>query len=215
MMRGMSETLTGLREAYCNQGKYRQAEKPGRQMLDMRRQQFGDNHLESGMAAHKLAVIYHMQQKYGQAEPLYSQAMSIKTKALGAGHPEVLELLESYADLMMKTNREAEAETLLKCLTAPTPAPATRRPSSTATGLAAVLGTILPMQTADASSSQPKTWELLQQEAEAACTAGKNLEALELLNQAIALAEQFPENDSRLARSLDQSRLHSFCLRKV
>ena len=44
------------------------------------------------------------------AEPLCRRALTILTKALGADHPNVALMLENYADLLRKMNREGEAE---------------------------------------------------------------------------------------------------------
>ncbi len=109
------QTLEGLAEAYRKQGKFRQAEKPARQVLETYRQLHGNDHLRTATAANNLANIYHMQQKYGQAEPLYKHALTVKTRLQGAREPDVIQLLLSYSDLLQKTHREAEAENLIKC----------------------------------------------------------------------------------------------------
>lgn len=46
---------------------------------------------------------------FGKAEPLYQRALAIQERALGAQHPEVSRTLESYATLLRRTNRDAEA----------------------------------------------------------------------------------------------------------
>ncbi len=126
------QTLEGLAEAYRKQGKFRQAEKPARQVLETYRQLHGNDHLRTAMAAHNLAAIYHMQQKYGQAEPLYKHALTVKTKLQGAREPEVIQLLLSYSDLLQKTHREAEAENLIKCAQAATGVESPKKQPSTA-----------------------------------------------------------------------------------
>jgi tetratricopeptide (TPR) repeat protein len=76
----------------------------------------GVDHPDVGVLAHNLAMLHHMQNKYMEAEPLYKKAMTIRTKALGSKHPEVMRLLLSYADLLEKTHRQAEAEHLKQCI---------------------------------------------------------------------------------------------------
>jgi tetratricopeptide (TPR) repeat protein len=49
-----------------------------------------------------LALLYHAQGQYAEAEPLYKQALAIKEDVVAA--------LENYADLLRKTNRQTEAE---------------------------------------------------------------------------------------------------------
>lgn len=123
------QTLEGLADAYTKQGKYRHAEKPGRQILEISTRLFGNEDLRVANAAHNLAGIFHMQQKFGQAEPLYKMALSLKTKLLGAGHGDVIRLLQAYSDLLQKTHREAEADNLLRCAQTPAAASRTARPA--------------------------------------------------------------------------------------
>lgn len=114
------QTLEQLTEAFRKQGKFRQAEMPARRLLEISRQVNGTDHLKSAVASHNLAIIYHMQQKYGQAEPLYKHALTVKTKTLGQTEPEVIQLLYSYSELLKKTHRDAQAENLIKCARAST-----------------------------------------------------------------------------------------------
>ncbi len=60
-------------------------------------------------------MLLHMSHNFADAEPLYKQSIAIKTKVLGANHPDVMRLLEGYADLLLKTHREAEARHLQVC----------------------------------------------------------------------------------------------------
>lgn len=53
--------------------------------------------------------FYHIQGKYQQAEPLLKQVLEIQEKILGAKHPALAEVLETYAVLLRETGRTAEA----------------------------------------------------------------------------------------------------------
>ena len=55
---------------------------------------------------------YQAQGKYAEAEPHYQRALAISEKALGPEHPNVARILENYADLLRKLDRNAEAEEL-------------------------------------------------------------------------------------------------------
>ncbi len=59
-----------------------------------------------------LADLYKDQGKFEKAEPLYQQALSIWEKVLGLEYPEAAEVLDDYADLLRKMNREEEAALL-------------------------------------------------------------------------------------------------------
>jgi Tfp pilus assembly protein PilF len=57
-----------------------------------------------------VAAPFDNQGKYAQAEPLYRRALVIDEKALGPEHPQVAAVLENYAALLHKLNRDAEAD---------------------------------------------------------------------------------------------------------
>ena len=70
-----------------------------------------------GATMFNLATVYHVQKKYDEAENAYKRALSIRTKVLGAQHPDTGAVLRNYARLMKETHREAEAEHLDSCAT--------------------------------------------------------------------------------------------------
>jgi tetratricopeptide (TPR) repeat protein len=70
----------------------------------------GPEHLAVTTSLNNLALLYHNQGKYAQAEPLYQRALAIREKALGPGHPDVADTLENYAGLLRKIGRHAEAD---------------------------------------------------------------------------------------------------------
>ena len=55
-------------------------------------------------------MLYREQGKYTQAEPLIRRALAIREKALGPEHAQVATVLENYAALLHKFNRDAEAD---------------------------------------------------------------------------------------------------------
>lgn len=188
--------LEGLAECFSNQGHYRQAEKPLRQLLEIQLRKSGSSHLKTGNAAHKLAVVYHMQQKYGQAEPLYAQAFEIK-RILGVKDSDLLSLVENYCDLFNKTQRPqkaAEIQTILQ----------TKKPTANGPAPFTAQQRIPPLPVPPPPPVGAKTWETLRDEMEGFYAAGNLEKAVELANQAITVAEKFPQQDSRLARTLDR-----------
>jgi hypothetical protein len=58
----------------------------------------------------KLAVIAFHRGAYGEAESLYSRALSIQSKAYPQGHPEFASTLSNYALMLKKTQRTQEAK---------------------------------------------------------------------------------------------------------
>ena len=70
-----------------------------------------------------LAVLNRAQGKYGEAEPLYQQALKIYEKALGPEHPDVAQVLENYASLLTKMGQSRRPPLL-----GPGPRPSGRSP---------------------------------------------------------------------------------------
>ena len=57
-----------------------------------------------------LGALYNTQGKYAEAEPLLKRSLATWEKAVGPEHPDVAMGLQNYAELLRKTNREAEAK---------------------------------------------------------------------------------------------------------
>jgi tetratricopeptide (TPR) repeat protein len=57
-----------------------------------------------------LALLYHQQRKYGEAEALHKRALEFREKFLGPEHPEVARTLNNLAVLYRDLGRYAEAE---------------------------------------------------------------------------------------------------------
>ena len=93
------------------QGRYTDAETSWLAALEEAKQ-FGDEDVRLATSLNNLALLYNTQGQYGQAEPLYLRALAILEKALGPEHPNVASGLENYADLLRKTDRNAEADEL-------------------------------------------------------------------------------------------------------
>ncbi len=93
------------------QGRYTDAETSWLAALEEAKQ-FGDEDVRLATSLNNLALLYNTQGQYGQAEPLYLRALAILEKTLGPEHPNVASGLENYADLLRKTDRNAEADKL-------------------------------------------------------------------------------------------------------
>ena len=50
----------------------------------------------------RLAVVYHTQGQYAEAEPLYQRALMIQEQMFGPDHPQIVEMLEAYANLLRR-----------------------------------------------------------------------------------------------------------------
>ena len=116
----VAQTLNSLALLYHNQGKYSEAEPLYRRALVIAEKTMGPEQVAASL--NNLAGLYHNQSKYAEAEPLYQRSLDILEKGLGPEHPNLASSLESYAILLRKTDRNAEADKLEKRARAPTSA---------------------------------------------------------------------------------------------
>src|SRR5215831_2077948 len=73
---------------------------------------FGLQDQRLATSLNSLAVLYHVQGKYAEAEPLYKRALGIREKTLGPDHPDVASSLNSLAALYRAQGKYTEAEPL-------------------------------------------------------------------------------------------------------
>ncbi len=137
------ETLAG---AYRNLELLDTAESQLQETLDIRRAQFGDDHLQTARSWLALGSLHLQRGQVRQAEPLLRRAHSIRLRALGERHPDTLE-----ATLRLATNARLAgdlllAETLLRAALMPGPAETAGAASQLTAGLRSELGTVLLRQ---------------------------------------------------------------------
>ncbi|MBC7998994.1 MAG: tetratricopeptide repeat protein [Leptolyngbya sp.] len=82
-------------------------------VLEKHQKLYGMDTIETAMATHKLALLYHVLEKYDLAEPLYNEALRVLRKERGDYHADVLGVLKDFATMLQMTNRDAEAQELL------------------------------------------------------------------------------------------------------
>lgn len=105
-------TLEGLSEVYWHLGRFAEATNCCRRLHAIYSEIFGEDQFDVGVIATNLAMLLHVQEKYGEAEEFYQQALSIKTKRLGNDHPDITKLLGNYANLLKACGRADEADKL-------------------------------------------------------------------------------------------------------
>lgn len=110
-----SMTLEYLADTCWYLGDFNQVEAISRRLLSIYRSTLNQEHFRVGKLAYRLATLYHFQQKFGLAEPLYKQVMTIMMKSLGSNHPELARVMDDYADLLKTTHREDQAEYIKQC----------------------------------------------------------------------------------------------------
>ncbi|MCH7633940.1 MAG: CHAT domain-containing protein [Proteobacteria bacterium] len=106
-----SHMVAGV-QAY-QQGNYPEAEKQFTAAVK-EAEHFGPEDPRLATSLNNLALLYYIQGKYAEAEPLHKRALAIYEKTLGPEHPDVAAPLHSLAGLYYEQGKYAEAEPLYK-----------------------------------------------------------------------------------------------------
>ena len=94
-----------------DQGDYDEAEKQVLRALQ-EAENFGPEDPRLAASLNNLALLYHGQGKYAEAEPLHQRSLAIQEKTLGPEHPNVAASLSNLAELYRAQGQYAEAEPL-------------------------------------------------------------------------------------------------------
>jgi tetratricopeptide (TPR) repeat protein len=95
-----------------DRAQYEEAEPFYKQLLTICEKDLSDNHPKMVSALNNLARIYHLQEKYLDATLLYQRALNLKEQLSDSEDPELLSLLENYADLLRKTGQDQDLATI-------------------------------------------------------------------------------------------------------
>jgi tetratricopeptide (TPR) repeat protein len=106
-------SLNNLGLLYYKLGDYKTAEPYYKQALEIKKKVLGEEHPDYATSINNLGMLYKNIGDYKAAEPFIKQALEIKKKALGEEHPDYSFIENSYAYLLMKTNREQQAFEIL------------------------------------------------------------------------------------------------------
>jgi tetratricopeptide (TPR) repeat protein len=78
----------------------------------MCRQLLGTEHPDVASSLNNLAYLYSSQGRYGEAEPLYRQALEMRRQLLGTEHPDVASSLLNLGVLYQQQGKYPEAKAL-------------------------------------------------------------------------------------------------------
>lgn len=113
----VAQAADNLAKARYYAGDFDGAEKAAEQCCQIYERIFGKMDLTVATCVGNLAMLYHLHKKLAEAETAYKRCLDIRTKLQGAGHPDTVKLLQSYAGLLKQMHREVEAEHLQACAT--------------------------------------------------------------------------------------------------
>ena len=105
--------LNNLGVMFMVMGDYKTAESYYKQSLEINKKNKGDETPDYARSLYNLGTLYDEMRDYKAAEFFYKQALEIRKKVLGERHPDFISTLNSYAYLLLKTNREQEAYIIL------------------------------------------------------------------------------------------------------
>lgn len=95
---------------YKNLGFYEQATLLLENSLVIRKQLYGEKHVDIAESMNNLAIVRKIKGDYEAAEQLYRKALEMRIAILGREHPEVSESLSNFAGLMLEIGDYEKAE---------------------------------------------------------------------------------------------------------
>jgi non-specific serine/threonine protein kinase/serine/threonine-protein kinase len=106
--------MNSMGKVYRNLGLHEQAEQMLQQALTLRRDAYGEEHLEVAQSLHNLAVLYRARGRFAEAESLLVPALASKERSLGANHLDLAGTLTELAVIYRRQGRFDEAEPLFQ-----------------------------------------------------------------------------------------------------
>ncbi len=94
------------------EGHYQEALPFAQEALRLSEREYGPDHPATATMLTTLAKIYHAQDKYAEAEPLFERALAIRE--VSGSYPGLARSLNNMAQLCFEQGRYAEAEPLIK-----------------------------------------------------------------------------------------------------
>jgi CHAT domain-containing protein len=94
-------------------GDYKAAAPNYEQALAIKKQSLGENHPAYARSLNNLGILYYEMGDYKAAALYYEQALDIFKQSLGENHPDYFSTENSFAYLLMRTNREKQAHEIL------------------------------------------------------------------------------------------------------
>ncbi len=112
----VATSLTNIGETYWALGRYSEAEPMLRRALQIKERNLSPNEPSISETLRVLGDVYRDEGRYKDAEPLYLRAIQILETDFGTHHRRLIMPLESYAKMLRKAGRAAEAARVEKRL---------------------------------------------------------------------------------------------------
>ena len=106
-----SRALANLAAAYMLTGRLAESQQLQEESLAIKRDWFGQDHIETGYSVANLSFIYQEYGDYEKAEALKQESIEIFSQRLGANHPNIGVIMIGLAANMASQKKYTEAET--------------------------------------------------------------------------------------------------------
>lgn len=107
-----ADLLVELASLYNRSGQTHHVEPLLVEALTIREFVYGSNHLSVSADLKNLGRMYFASERYPQAEQAWKKSLAIRESFLGPFHPQVADVADLYAKLLIRTERSKEAEEL-------------------------------------------------------------------------------------------------------
>jgi tetratricopeptide (TPR) repeat protein/transposase-like protein/transcriptional regulator with XRE-family HTH domain len=168
-------TLNNLAYLYHRQERYVEAEPLYVRSLRIREQQLGPEHPSLVYALHGLAFLYDKQRRMAEAEPLYQRALHIQERQLETEHLETADVLHDFAGFRQTQGHLSEAASMYqRALTIREHVLGRDSPLTIETR--ACLHAVLVVMEQTEEAAQPRSTDLLREDAPASSSMGISVE---------------------------------------
>ncbi|MBV9037636.1 MAG: tetratricopeptide repeat protein, partial [Acidobacteriaceae bacterium] len=98
---------------YVGLGLYPEAQRQLERSLELRKRLLGEEHHDTLSTMDDLAIVFHQQGKFVQAEPIFKQVLEVRRRILGEQHPDTLRSMNNVAEIYLREGNFALAEPML------------------------------------------------------------------------------------------------------
>ncbi|KAL6407291.1 hypothetical protein AUP68_10121 [Ilyonectria robusta] len=107
-----SNLLCRVSDYLFDRGRWRENERVGVKVLELRREFLGEEHPDTLYSMRALALTYHGQGRYSEAEEIKLKVLKLQQEILGGKHPDTINTMENLATTYQDQTRYSEAEEL-------------------------------------------------------------------------------------------------------
>ncbi|MCB2263319.1 MAG: tetratricopeptide repeat-containing protein [Candidatus Thiosymbion ectosymbiont of Robbea hypermnestra] len=99
-------------------GKLEEADAYAHRLVDLTRRDLGRNHPDTLHAMNNIGVVYYLEKRYSEVEPIFEEVLRTRKRVLGKHHhhPDTILSAENLAELYRKQGRKDKADRLVRAI---------------------------------------------------------------------------------------------------